>query len=124
MRSQGSPAELERRRVRAIELLARDVPVHAVAERLGVDRRSVRRWKRTFRRHGRAGLQAQPAPGRPSPPGGEEWRTTEKGLYVSYDLRSYDLEVHADDGHAGTGQGKRCRLAKARGGAEDQRPAG
>jgi predicted ArsR family transcriptional regulator len=42
MRPQGSPAELERRRVRAIELLQRDVPVHVVAERLGVDRRSVR----------------------------------------------------------------------------------
>ena len=66
MRPQGSPAALERRRVQAIELLARDVPVHAVAARLGVDRRSVRRWKRTFRRHGRAGLQARPAPGRPS----------------------------------------------------------
>src|SRR2546428_7018858 len=65
MRPQGSPAELERRRVRAIELLQRDVPVHAVAERLGVDRRSVRRWKRAYRRGGRAGLEARPAPGPP-----------------------------------------------------------
>src|SRR2546425_7079045 len=65
MRPQGSPAELERRRVRAIELLQRDVPVHAVAERLGVDRRSVRRWKRAYRRGGRAGLEARPAAGRP-----------------------------------------------------------
>src|SRR6059036_3115223 len=44
MRPQGSPAELERRRLRAIELLQRQLPVHVVAERLGVDRRSVRRW--------------------------------------------------------------------------------
>ncbi len=44
MRPSGSPAELERRRLRAIELLQRDIPVHVVAERLGVDRRSVRRW--------------------------------------------------------------------------------
>src|SRR2546427_12442998 len=65
MRPQGSPAELERRRVRAIELLQRDVPVHAVAERLGVDRRSVRRWKPAYRRGGRAGLEARPAAGRP-----------------------------------------------------------
>src|SRR5256712_5134436 len=42
MRPQGSPAELERRRLRAIDLLQRDIPVHVVAERLGVDRRSVR----------------------------------------------------------------------------------
>src|SRR2546428_12066081 len=68
MRPQGSPAELERRRVRAIELLQRDVPVHAVAERLGVDRRSVRRWKRAYRRGGRAGLEARPAAGRPPQP--------------------------------------------------------
>src|SRR2546428_13956736 len=62
MRPQGSPAELERRRLRAIDLLQRDVPVHVVADRLGVDRRSVRRWKRA---RGRAGLRARPAPGRP-----------------------------------------------------------
>jgi transposase len=65
MRPQGSPAELERRRLRAIELLQRDTPVHVVAERLGVDRRSVRRWQRTHRQQGRAGLRARPAPGRP-----------------------------------------------------------
>src|SRR2546427_12755708 len=62
MRPQGSPAELERRRLRAIDLLQRDVPVHVVADRLGVDRRSVRRWKRA---RGRAGLRARPASGRP-----------------------------------------------------------
>jgi transposase len=64
MRPQGSPAELERRRLRAVELLQRDFPVHAVADRLGVDRRSVRRWKRMYRRQGRAGLRARPASGR------------------------------------------------------------
>jgi transposase len=65
MRPPGSPAELEQRRLRAIELLQRDLPVHVVAERLGVDRRSVRRWKRAHRRQGRAGLRARPASGRP-----------------------------------------------------------
>ena len=65
MRPQGSPAELERRRLRAIDLLQRDLPVHVVAERLGVDRRSVRRWKRAHRRQGCRGLQARPASGRP-----------------------------------------------------------
>src|SRR3989454_8178112 len=65
MRPQGSPAELERRRLRAIDLLQREVPVHVVAERLGVDRRSVRRWKRAHRGQGRAGLRARPTPGRP-----------------------------------------------------------
>jgi len=65
MRPRGSPAELEQRRLRAIELLQRDLPVHVVAERLGVDRRSVRRWKRAHRRQGRLGLRARPTPGRP-----------------------------------------------------------
>ena len=65
MRPQGSPAELEQRRLRAIELLQRDLPVHVVAGRLGVARRSVRRWKRAHRRQGRAGLRARPASGRP-----------------------------------------------------------
>jgi transposase len=66
MRPQGSPAELERRRLRAIDLLQRDVPVHVVAERVGVDRRSVRRWKAAHRGQGRAGLRARPTPGRPA----------------------------------------------------------
>lgn len=65
MRPQGSPAELEHRRLRAIELLERGIPPHVVAERLGVDRRSVRRWNRTYRKRGREGLTAHPAPGRP-----------------------------------------------------------
>lgn len=65
MRPQGSPAELERRRLRAIDLLQRDIPVHVVAERLGVDRRSVRRWKRSYRQRGRTGVRARPVPGRP-----------------------------------------------------------
>jgi transposase len=65
MRPQGSPVELERRRLRAIELLQRDVPVHVVADRLGVDRRSVRRWKQVHRARGRRGLRARAVPGRP-----------------------------------------------------------
>src|SRR5919109_4595966 len=65
MRPAGSPAELERRRVQAIELVERGIPVHAVADRLGVDRRSVRRWKQAYRRRGQRGLAARPASGRP-----------------------------------------------------------
>jgi len=65
MRPQGSPAELERRRYRAVELLDEGIEPHAVAQRLGVDRRSVRRWKRAYLRKGRQSLKAQPIPGRP-----------------------------------------------------------
>lgn len=65
MRPQGSPSELEQRRLRAIELLRRGVQPHQVASRLGVDRRSVRRWNRAYRAAGRRGLRAKPAAGRP-----------------------------------------------------------
>ena len=46
-------------------VLEEGLPSHVVAQRLGVDRRSVRRWQRTGREQGRAGLKAQPASGRP-----------------------------------------------------------
>jgi transposase len=36
-----------------------------VAQRVGVDRRSVRRWKAAARGAGEAGVRAKPAPGRP-----------------------------------------------------------
>jgi transposase len=65
MRPHGTPQELEARRVRAVELLKQGVEPHVVADRLGVDRRSVRRWNRAYRRKGRDGLKAHPASGRP-----------------------------------------------------------
>lgn len=65
MRPHGSPAELEQRRFRALELLRQGLEPHVVAERLGVDRRSVRRWSRAYRRQGKTGLKAQRASGRP-----------------------------------------------------------
>jgi len=66
MRPHGSPAELERRRVRALELLNQGLEPHVVAQRVGVDRRSVRRWKRAYRKRGAAALKARPASGRPA----------------------------------------------------------
>ena len=45
MRPTGSPAELERRRLRALALLKEGLLPSEVARRVGVDRRSVRRWK-------------------------------------------------------------------------------
>ena len=65
MRPPGSPEELERRRRRAIALLREGLPPVEVARRLGVDRRSVRRWRAWYDRAGARALAAQPAPGRP-----------------------------------------------------------
>lgn len=65
MRPEGSPEELERRRLRALALLEEGLQPVVVAQRLGVDRRSVRRWKAAARRGGAQALAARPAPGRP-----------------------------------------------------------
>lgn len=66
MRPTGSPRELERRRLRALALLEEGVLPSEVARRVGVARRSVRRWKAAVRRHGEAGVRARAVPGRPS----------------------------------------------------------
>lgn len=65
MRPQGSPEELERRRRRALRLVEEGLQPVEVARRLGVDRRSVRRWKAAVRGGGLSALAAQPASGRP-----------------------------------------------------------
>lgn len=65
MRPSGSPEELERRRLRALSLLNEGLLPVEVAERVGVDRRSVRRWKAAARSGGRQALRARPTPGRP-----------------------------------------------------------
>jgi len=66
MRPSGRPEELETRRHRAIQLLGQGLQPVEVAQRVGVDRRSVRRWKAAYRAHGASGIQAKPAPGRPA----------------------------------------------------------
>lgn len=65
MRPFGSPEELQRRRERAVSLLREGYAPVEVARRVGVDRRSVRRWKAAYRKRGRKALQAKRIPGRP-----------------------------------------------------------
>jgi transposase len=65
MRPSGSPEELERRRRRAIALLQQGLAPVDVARHVGVDRRSVRRWRASHARAGPIGVGAKPAPGRP-----------------------------------------------------------
>ncbi len=66
MRPCGSPEELERRRTRAIDLLQQGYPPVEVAQMVGVDRRSVRRWNAAYRARGLGGISLKPVPGRPS----------------------------------------------------------
>src|SRR3972149_1233104 len=50
MRPPGSPQDLERRRLRAIELLKEDHPPVEVARIVGCDRRRGRRWRAALRK--------------------------------------------------------------------------
>jgi len=65
MRPQGSPEQLEKRRKRAMVMLEQGCQPVEIARKLGVDRRSVRRWKAAYLRDGMEGIQARLAPGRP-----------------------------------------------------------
>ena len=65
MRDQGSPAELERRRLLAVQRVLEGYSTEEVAEFLGVDPRSVRRWIAAQRKAGDEGLLARPTSGRP-----------------------------------------------------------
>jgi len=80
MRPFGSPRQLEQRRFRALVLLQQGYPPVEVARRLGVDRRSVRRWKAIARQRGRRALAAQPASGRPPKLGAHERQKLEADL--------------------------------------------
>ena len=64
MRTKGTPAELEARRLRAAELLGRNKGTSEVARLVGVTSSCVSKWKKTLRKRGPAGLKAKPLPGR------------------------------------------------------------
>jgi transposase len=64
MRPLGSPQELERRRRRAIALLAEGLSQAEVARLLGVSESSIHRWRKMEHR-GPEGLTAKPNLGRP-----------------------------------------------------------
>ena len=65
MRDHGTPAELEHRRLLAVQRVLEGYSTEEVAEFLGVDPRSVRRWVAAYREAGDAGLLARPTAGRP-----------------------------------------------------------
>jgi transposase len=59
MRPTASPEELERRRFRAVALLEEGYQPVDIARMVGVDRRSVRRWKAAFRKEGHDSIKAK-----------------------------------------------------------------
>jgi transposase len=65
MRNKGSPAEHEHRRLLAVRRVLEGYTAEEVAEFLGVDPRSVRRWVAAYREGGAPGLLSRPVSGRP-----------------------------------------------------------
>jgi transposase len=65
MRTEGSPNELENRRRLAVQRVLDGYSTQEVANFLGVDPSSVRRWTAAFRSQGVEGLIARPVSGRP-----------------------------------------------------------
>jgi len=65
MRPHGTAAELETRRILAVQRLTDGYTPGDVAEFLGVQERTVYAWKAAYTRRGLAGLKAKPPPGRP-----------------------------------------------------------
>lgn len=65
MRSKGTPTELEHRRCLAVQRIFDGYTNDEVADFLGVNPRSVRRWYAAFQDRGACGLAAQRASGRP-----------------------------------------------------------
>jgi transposase len=66
MRTAGTPEVLEYRRRLAVQRVSEGYSSEEVADFLGVDASSVRRWVTAFRRDGLSALAARPVPGRPA----------------------------------------------------------
>lgn len=80
MRPHGSPEQLEQRRLHAITLFENGLAPVDIAHKIGVDRRSVRRWRASFRKSGQNGIKARPVPGRPSKLDSRQKRSLERRL--------------------------------------------
>jgi transposase len=66
MRTPENGTEAERRREQAVALARDGMSAAVIARRLGIDPRTVRRWKAAFRAAGKNGLKTKRAPGRAS----------------------------------------------------------
>lgn len=77
MRPYGSPKTLEKRRRRALALLAHGLSLSEVARRVQASVGSVHQWQQAWAHGGEAALAAKPVPGRPrklTEQQGEQWR--------------------------------------------------
>src|SRR5438046_1117568 len=94
MRSTGTPQQLEWRRCLAVRRVLDGYSAEEVADFLGVDARSVRRWLAAFRADP-AGLAARPAPGRPPKLSPAQVKIVRRWLRESPASFGFDTELWA-----------------------------
>jgi len=93
LRPRGSPTDLEQRRVRAMDLLEQGHAPVEVARLVGVDRRSVRRWKAAYRERGNEGVKARPAPGAPAKLSAEQKADLEMALLLGAQAAGFATDL-------------------------------
>ena len=93
MRTPENGKEAEQRRLRALTLVQSGLSSAEVARQVGVDPRSVRRWKSAYRRQGAAGLKTKHAPGRQSRLNKSQRRDLVKRLLRGAVAQGYDTDL-------------------------------
>lgn len=93
MRPNGSPRQLQERRERAIELLKQGNRPVDVARMLGVQRRSVRRWKAAYKAEGMLGIKAKRAEGRPPKLSNKQKKRLEKVLLKGAKTAGFNTDL-------------------------------
>ena len=93
MRPHGSPKQLQERRERAIELLKQGNRPVDVARMLGVQRRSIRRWKAVYKTKGIRGIEAKEAEGRPPKLNIKQKKHFEKVLLKGAKVEGFDTNL-------------------------------
>ena len=93
MRPSGSQELLEERRIRALDYMSEGLQPVEIARKLGVDRRSVRRWKASFLSGGREAVRAKPMRGRPSRLGQKEKKRLESILLRGARLAGFSTDL-------------------------------
>lgn len=93
MRSKGTPEELERRRRLAVQRVLEGYSSEEVADFLGVDPSTVRRWVALFRDQGEQALTARPVSGRPRKLTGAQEKIIRRWLDESPTAHGFETEL-------------------------------
>ena len=93
MRPHGSPAQLEQRRRRAVELLDKGLNPPEVAGKIGCSLSSVYYWNELKQKKGGEGLKSKPVPGRPEKLGGREKKALMKILLKGPLKQGYSTDL-------------------------------